>query len=268
MKYSNQDVTIVICAYKTCEFLEDCIRSVLAQTVPVKVLISTATPNDFISGLAQKYNIEMRVNPNGGHANDYNFALQQAQTRLCAMAHQDDLIAPDFVEKSLETLNKADKPLLCFTNYAEIREGKIIETNTMLRVKRMLLWPTELHFAENSVWLKRLLIRFGNAICHPTVTYVMDQLPEVRFQQQYKSNLDWDLWERMSRQKGSFAYCSKILLYHRMHKEQATAAILENAADHESARAREDVEMLRRFWPNWIVKLLIREYSKSEDFYS
>lgn len=268
MKYSSKDLTIVICAYKECEFLEECIRSVLAQTMPVRVLISTSTPNEFISSLANKYNIEVRVNPDGGHAHDYNFALEQAQTPLCAMAHQDDLIAPDFVEKSLQTLNRAKNPLLCFTNYAEIREGKIVKSNTMLRVKRLLLWPAVLHLAENSVWQKRLLLRFGNPICHPTVTYVMDKLPEIRFQQQYKSDLDWDLWERMSRQKGSFAYCSKILLYHRMHKDQATATILENAAGHESARGREDVEMLRRFWPGWIVKLLIREYSKSENFYS
>lgn len=264
MSYTEKDVTLVICAYQECEFLEECIRSVKAQTKqPAKIIISTSTPNDFISQLAEKYDLDMRVNPKGGHANDYNFALEQAETNLCAMAHQDDLIAADFVEKSLVALNKAKRPLLAFTNYAEIHDGKIEEINTMLRVKRFLLWPTKIHLFENMVWHKRWLIRFGNTICHPTVTYVMKELPAVRFQQKYRSNLDWDLWERMSLQHGAFVYCPDVLLYHRMHKGQATAVLVEGT----SARQNEDIDLLGRFWPKWFVKIFMTGYSRSEKFY-
>lgn len=55
--FSGEDVTIVICAYKECKYLEESIRSVLNQSVKTNVVISTSTPNDFIDGLADKYHL-------------------------------------------------------------------------------------------------------------------------------------------------------------------------------------------------------------------
>lgn len=263
MDFTPQDVTVVLCAYQECEFLEECILSIKAQTVPVHLLISTSTPIPFILDIANKYGIEVRINTVGGHANDYNFALEQVVTPLGILAHQDDKLMPTFIEESLKALNKAKDPLIAFTNYAEIHEGQVVKSNFMLGVKRFLLWPEKLPLLRNSIFHKRLLLRFGNTICHPTVTYVMDKLPPLRFQQRYRSNLDWDLWERMSWQKGSFCYCPQILFYHRMHKNQATSVLVEGG----TARSDEDLEMLSRFWPTWFAKLLFRFYSKGASFY-
>ena len=49
--------TFVLCAYKESQFLEECVQSLLAQTVKSKILISTSTPNDHIKGIAEKYNL-------------------------------------------------------------------------------------------------------------------------------------------------------------------------------------------------------------------
>ena len=48
--FSGEDVTIVVCAYKECEYLEESILSVINQSVKTRVVISTSTPNDFING--------------------------------------------------------------------------------------------------------------------------------------------------------------------------------------------------------------------------
>ena len=49
--------TFVICAYKKSEFLEDCIQSLMNQTVKTNIIISTSTPNSYINDMAEKYKI-------------------------------------------------------------------------------------------------------------------------------------------------------------------------------------------------------------------
>ena len=51
--------TLVLCAYKESEFLEECLMSLLNQTVKADIVISTSTPNDYINGIASKYNIKV-----------------------------------------------------------------------------------------------------------------------------------------------------------------------------------------------------------------
>ena len=64
----------------------------------------------------------------------------------------------------------------------------------------------------------------------------------------------------ISRLRGAFVYCDDILMYHRIHEESATTAII---ADND--RTKEDFEMFCRFWPKWIARILERFYRKSED---
>ena len=49
--------TFAICAYKESKYLEECILSVLNQTIKSNVIICTSTPNDYIKRLAEKYKI-------------------------------------------------------------------------------------------------------------------------------------------------------------------------------------------------------------------
>ena len=77
--YTGEDLTVVICAYKECPSLGKSIQAILNQTVKPRVMISTSTPNDFISGLAERFGIPVRINPEGGHIRDYNFALRQIE---------------------------------------------------------------------------------------------------------------------------------------------------------------------------------------------
>ena len=86
------DHTFAICAYKESEYLEECIKSLKNQTVSTNIILATSTPNDYISGLCSKYNIEMFVN-NGEHGitQDWNFAYAKADSKYVTIAHQDDV---------------------------------------------------------------------------------------------------------------------------------------------------------------------------------
>ena len=262
--YTGEDLTVVICAYKECPSLGKSIQAILNQTVKPRVMISTSTPNDFISGLAERFGIPVRINPEGGHIRDYNFALRQIETPLGMIAHQDDILHPQFVEKSLRGLNRASKPILSFTNYLEMVDGNVErKPSALILIKRMLVWPMRVPVARRTVFMKRLGQCLGNPITHPTVICVMKEMPEEIFREGYPASMDWDLWERLSRKKGEFVYIKDVLLYHRMDKDNTTAKLLKETND----RYENELEIMSRFWPEKIAKNIMIAYSQSARFY-
>lgn len=262
--FTGKDITIVICAYKECSYLEECIKAIISQTIKPNILISTSTPNDHICGLAKQYGIEIRVNKDGGQIKDYNFAMKQCKTALGMLAHQDDLLDRRYVERCLEELNRAKKPIIACTNYLEMHNDIVdSKPSAMIRIKRFLIWPIRNKQLRQTIFGKRLCMLIGNPITHPSVMCVMDEMPKVCFREKYKAAMDWDLWERLSRKKGDFVYVKDILLYHRMNEDNQTAKLLKTT----SARYDDEYAIFCRFWPKQIAKLLMFFYSKSAKYY-
>lgn len=253
--------TFVICAYRESKYLEECIQSLLNQSFKSRILIATSTPNNFIDELGKRYHLEIRVNREGKCiADDWNFAYRQADSKYVTLAHQDDIYEPDYVKYMSMQLEKSSKPLIFFSNYGEIREGSKVKSNQLLRMKRLMLVPIYFSKLRNRKIVKRGILSFGNPICCPSVTYVKDNMPYPVFEDHFKSNLDWEAWEKASNREGSFEFCSKILMYHRIHGESETSALI-----NDKERNKEDYEMLCRFWPPRIAKICHKVYSKGED---
>ena len=261
--YKAKDHTFAICAYGESPYLEECIQSVISQSTRTNALIATSTPNTFISDLAEKYAIPLFVNENAigksNIANDWNYAYHCARTELVTITHQDDIYLRDYAGKVLEGFNKAHHPLIAFTDYSELRDGVAVTDNRLLNVKRIMLLPLRLHFLWKSVFVRRRILALGSAICCPSVTFARKRLPAKLFVPGYRSDLDWQAWEAISRYEGSFVYCPEILMSHRIHEDSATTAII---ADND--RTREDFEMYCKFWPVWIAKILEHYYRNSE----
>lgn len=254
------DHTFVICAYQESPFLEKCIQSLLRQTVKSELILVTSTPNEYISNLALRYKIPSRIN-NGdkGIVQDWNFAYSQANTKYMTIAHQDDVYSQYYTEVVLKEMGRAEQSLIGFTDYAEIRKDKIIKSNTMLQVKRLMLLPLMLRVLQKSRFVRRRILSFGCPICCPSVTFHKENLPDTIFQVGYRSDEDWQAWEKLSKLRGDFIYCNQTLTFHRIHEESATTAIIGD-----KIRSKEDFEMFCRFWPVSIAKVLVKLYSKSE----
>lgn len=103
------------------------------------------------------------------------------------------------------------------------------------------------------------MLSLGDAICCPSVTFVKDRLPEKIFTFGYRSDVDWQAWEKISHLKGSFVYVNRPLMCHRIHEESETSKVL---GDH--ARKQEDYEMFCRFWPRPIARILVKIYGLAE----
>lgn len=260
MTTRENDHTFVICAYKESPYLEECIVSLKKQTIKSNIIMATSTPNEWIKGLAEKYEIPLYINTGeSGIAQDWNFAYRQAKTKYITIAHQDDIYHMAYLQMILFGLERGKDPILAFTDYGEIRNGEIVQTSTLLTIKRMLLLPMRLLTLQHVKFFKRLSLRFGNPVCCPATTYVRDKFDGDPFEVRFSSNVDWMMLEKQSRKEGSFCYIPMTGMYHRIHEKSTTTEII-----HGDIRWREDYEMFRKFWPAWVAKPLVRVYRLSE----
>ncbi len=253
--------TFVICAYKESPYLEECIESLMAQTVASEIIMVTSTPNDYISEMAAKYEIPVFVNEGeAGITQDWNFGLSKVKTKLASIAHQDDIYAPEYTELFLKELKGSKKPIILFSDYGEIRNGEKTTDVPMLKIKRIMLAPITPRIFRGSRFLRRRVLSLGDPICCPSVMFAMRNIELPVFQNHFTCSEDWEAWEKLSRQKGDFIYVPKPLMYHRIHEESTTSKALE-----QGGRIEENYEMYCKFWPKPIAKVLNKLYTKSED---
>ena len=257
---SNHQHTFAICAYKESPYLEECVRSLLEQKNKSKIIMVTSTPNDYIVSICKKYNIPLFVNTGeSGIVQDWNFAYKTSDTKYVTIAHQDDVYLPEYSRDILTKLQKVEKPLIAFTDYGELRDGQVVTNNKILKIKRIMLAPLRIGLLKNSKFTRRRILSLGCPICCPSVTFVKENLPETVFEKGYRSDEDWQAWEKISKYEGAFVYVNKVSMYHRIHEESETSIILGD-----NARMEEDYQMFCKFWPQSIAKLLTKLYATSE----
>lgn len=255
--------TFVICAYKEVLYLEECVKSLKAQTQKSKIIISTSTSNDYIKQIAKKYGVELKINlAKSNHLNDFCFAYKQANTKYVTLCHQDDIYLPEFSKTIVKEMEKEKDSILLFANYYEFKNEKLIKNNFSLFVKRILNFPLKFSFFRKKKKVRKLILSLGNPICAPTVTYNKEKVKRPVINSKLMSNVDWDSWIELAKYDGSYIYINTPLLWRRIHLLSLTTDVLNN-----KIKQKEDYEIFRRFWPKWIAKILVRVYSYSERNY-
>ncbi len=256
-----QDHSFAVMAYGESPYLEACLNSLKNQSVSSAIYIATSTPSTYIESIARKMDIPVFVNQqNQGIAADWNFSLQQANTKYVTLAHQDDLYLERYAELSIKAAESFHDTLICFTNYSEVADGKERRGTLLLRVKLIMLWffmPFRKNIL-NPFWKKRFL-SLGCPIAAPSVLYNLNNLSNFKFSSEFSINMDWDAWSRMATEKeGRFVYVNHNLLQHRIHADSATTKGLQA-----NARQNEDLLMFKRYWPGSIAKILSTIYARS-----
>ncbi|MCL2681128.1 MAG: glycosyltransferase family 2 protein [Streptococcaceae bacterium] len=261
MKEINKIHTFVICAYKESPYLENCILSLISQKSVLKgqsmVVLYTSTPNNFITSLCEKYEIEQFTGQGGSIGADWNSSLSFVETKYATIAHQDDIYRSSYGSEVLQMFIDDSELNIAFSDYYEIDEYEEIRIrNTNLKVKTfalklMNLWKNK-HY-------QRRIYAFGNFICCPAVSYNMERLKKFKFNEQMKMVLDWDMWERIMKFSGTIAYTSKRLMAHRIHNESETT---NNTVD--KNREKEEYQMFRRYWGRGMSSFLMKFYVKNQ----
>ena len=255
--------TFVVLAYKESSYLEECIKSVLNQKYPSKVVIATSTPNQYIENIADKYSLAIKVNPNPGKGigYDFDFAVSCGETELTTVAHQDDIYDYEYSDCIVKAYLKNPNSLIVFSDYYEIRDKGNVYSNINLKIKRILLLPMRSKKISSTKFGKRLSLRFGNSICCPAVTFVIDNIQSKDiFKCDFVCDVDWFAWEKLSLKDGKFTFVNNPLMGHRVHEESTTTEII-----NDRIRTKEDLVMFQKFWPKFISNLINKFYVKAEN---
>ncbi len=257
--------TFVIPAYGESPFLDECVSSVIAQDVPVEVIISTSTPNDVITSVAEKFGVKLIVNDNRqGIARDWTAAYEVATTRYVTLAHQDDIYDPKYSRLVVEAAQRNTNSSIVFCDYVERLtyiggESKVRETNSILKVKRLILRVCYLRsVAIHQRWRKLLLLRFGSPISCPTVLFNKELCGSFRFDPSFKVNVDWDAWLRLAKMKGAFVFVRSRAVQHRIYADSATSRGLRS-----KDRQLEDKRIFESLWPRYVAAVLSALYRLS-----
>ncbi len=257
MLQQSIDHTFTILAYKESPYLEECISSLIKQTVKSKILIVTSTPSLYLGRISKEYGVPVRVNrERDGIGSDWTFAYNNAETQYVTLAHQDDIYSSEYTEWCLDAAKKVSDSQIVFTDYAELVGQRLRAYTPNLIVKMMVLltfftFNNSLH----SLSFKKLMLSFGSPIPCPSVFFNKKNIGTFKFSRYFSFNLDWDAWLRLARRDGAFVYVKRRLLLHRIHRDSQTTVSTRGRWRH-----AEDEELFEAFWPRPIAKLLSRVY--------
>ncbi len=254
--------TFSVCAYGDSPYLEQCVRSVLSQTVKSTVILCTSTPCESIERIASKYHLMLYVRK--GESNireDWNFAIEKANTPYVTVAHQDDCYHRNYAKELYKAIYEDPDFTMFYTGYRPIKEGKVAtDINCLLRA--ILRFPMNFRILSDKCFFKKATLAFGNSICCPSVTYNLRKTGTPVFTSDMKFNIDWDTFLKFASGWGRFAYNSKVLTYYRIHKDATSKTFIED-----NGRVKEDKDMFQKFWPKPVTRWLMKFYVKAYDTY-
>ncbi len=119
-------VAIIVPVYNVVTYLSRCVDSLIAQTIPVEIVLVDDGSSDASSAIADWYAskhsfIRAVHQPNGGQGSARNAGLAASQAPFVAFVDSDDYVAPDYAEKLLTAIRRtqADISVCAYTMLLE-----------------------------------------------------------------------------------------------------------------------------------------------------
>ena len=268
MSFKKPVHVFAICAYKESPYLEECIASLLGQSVRSGIIMCTSTPCQYIEDMAKKYSLPYYVRDGkSGLGEDWNFSVETAVKKMGAelvtVAHQDDVYKRDYVKALMNAYSFfPDMSVFCSACENIDGEGKSISGKAE-RVKRLLRSPLRLRHFSDTKLIKRAVLSLGNSIVCPSCTYNISVTGMPLFKENYRFVTDWDALLRLAGAPGRFICIERPMIAYRIHSGAATK---QNILNHN--REREEEEMFLRLWPRVVVGILMHFYKKSYKAYN
>lgn len=254
------DHAFVVPAYGDSPYLDACLESLRGQTLQgSRVVVSSSTPSPLQERVARRFDAEYSVHgPNRGIGADWNAAFARGERSWVTIAHQDDVYAQSFVERTMDAAHRSPDASMIFTRYSELSDGSVRRRSSMMRVKDVLL---EIGFVGadriRTKSAKLRVLRLGCPIGCPAVTLGPSALPHA-FREDLRLDVDWEAWIRLAKGRGAFHYIRQELMQHRIHGKSETSAGIRDGR-----RRTEDIEIFNMMWPKPIARLLARAYALS-----
>ena len=246
--------TFVILAYHESDDLEECIKSVINQSVKSNVVIATSTPNDYIIDLASEYSLGVMVNKEKSNkGRDYNFAINSYDAKLITIAHQDDLYDRNYTKEIIDSYKKNPDATIIFTDNYEIEKEKKIKKSKRLFWKRYFLFPLRFSFFQNKKFFKLRALRREKHICTSSITFVKENIHEDIFPTNLKYNNDWQGLIDLAKKESKFVYLKKDLVGYRI-----------DTINKNKKKLDEDKKILKSLYPKWYYEKIVEKRFKDK----
>ena len=124
MTFTPQDITVAVLAHKRPQLLEETLRSYRAQTIQgFRLLVVSNGDCPAIKEVSARYQAELAYEPNElAMYTNIQRALDLASGKLTVLAHDDDLVEPDYLAALLHLFNQFDDlSLVIPARYSEER---------------------------------------------------------------------------------------------------------------------------------------------------
>lgn len=206
-------VTIVTPSYNQAKFLEDCIRSVLAQDYPlIEYLVIDGASSDQSVDIIRNYADRIAYwesQPDRGQAHAINKGLQRAQGELLGWLNSDDVLAPGAVSRAVQAL----------MDHVEI--GVVYGRLERIDAQGRLLPTPELPKDRLTFGLKHVI---GECIVNqPGALWRRSAMEKVGLlNEDLRYSLDYEYWIRMALVGVAFMRLPEVLAQFRLSSESKT----------------------------------------------
>ncbi|MHC5269463.1 glycosyltransferase family 2 protein [Enterococcus sp. LJL98] len=201
-------VTIIMSVFNNELYLEDAIKSVLNQSYSnFEFLITDDASSDRSRYILEKYKrkdkrIKLFFNhKNLGLTKNLNNMIDIAQGELIARMDGDDICFLDRLKKQVDILKKEDVDIVFSGTMLIDHEGKELCEGWRPKKLKKILKIIEIH----------------NYIPHPTVMMKKDIMIKNKYNENYITGQDKELWGRLVEDKYIFHYIKEPLLYYRIN---------------------------------------------------
>lgn len=212
------DLTVFIATYNRSEYLSDCLKSILSQSVNdfYIVVLDNASTDDteqVVKKLADERTVYQKNPINVGGIGNLNIALKTCLTKYCVIFHDDDMMAPKMIEIERDIIRK-------FGFDAVASKSKLDREYNSLKYRN----DDEINFLlyDNDKFISNLTTPIGNVIVCPSVMFNMDFMNHynLRFNKDVGPCCDLFMWCEICRYGGTICDIQKALMIYRQHNMQ------------------------------------------------
>jgi len=107
MNYKPEDLEILVITYNRAKMLDETLESIKNQTLQgFRVLVVDNCSSDKTMQVVEKYGFDFFKSPeNIGQVKNFDKAIELAERKWTMIFHDDDLIHPEYLEKTLKIIN-------------------------------------------------------------------------------------------------------------------------------------------------------------------
>ncbi|MEV7606238.1 glycosyltransferase family 2 protein [Paenarthrobacter sp. NPDC089322] len=219
-------VSIIISTFNRADYLDDCLNSILAQSLQdFEVILIDDGSTDHTREVISAYTdprIRYFARENHGISASRNFGADQARGAFIAVHDDDDIMLPWRLERQLESLEPGDHGSFGVSVHFDNSTG-------------------EVHRLVHRLFNMQTALRYGNNPTHPTWLIRADIFKKFRYDETLKSGVDNNIALRMVRSGIKMKHTGENLILRRLHSGQITRS----AGEIQRASAKMSQRMLK-----------------------